>query len=102
MKRKFVKKVLGLDGNALYLFAIQQNMPTRLYVRYKKENEYKPQSGCKLGLSAYQWLSWIAHSKDVTIQHQFNYGEKRLTDRNIPVDGYIYTTKTVLQFDGYY
>ena len=32
-----VKKVLGLDANSLYLYAIAQNNPTGYFCRYKKK-----------------------------------------------------------------
>ena len=39
---------------------------------------------------------------NVFIPHQFNLGEKRLTDRNLSVDGFIEERKKILQFYGCY
>ena len=39
----------------------------------------------------------MSRSKNVFIQHRFNLGEKRLTYRNLPVDGFIEARKEILQ-----
>ena len=36
-----VKKVLGLDANSLYLYAIPQNNPTGYFCRYKEEEDFR-------------------------------------------------------------
>ena len=95
-----VQKIIGLNSNSLYLYAIQQENPTGYFVRYKESENFKPDPCSKFGLLAYQWLSWISHKKKKFIQHKFNKGEKRITDQSIEVDGFIEETNEVLQFDG--
>ena len=94
------RKCLGVDANALYLFAIQQENPTGYFVRYKESENFKPDPCSKYGLAAYQWLSWISDKENKFIQRKFNKGEKRLTDQSIPIDSFIEETNEVLQFDG--
>ena len=69
-------------------------------MRYKEEERYQPKTPHKFGLASYQWLSWIAATKNKFIQHSFNIGERRLTSRNLPVDGFCEETKEVFEFLG--
>ena len=41
---KLCEKIVGCDANALYLWALMQNMPTGSYRRRLAENEFKPKS----------------------------------------------------------
>ena len=94
------QKYFGVDANALYLFAIQQENPTGYFVCYEESKNFKPDYCFRYGLAAFQWLSWISHKENKFIQHKFNKGEKRLMDQSIPVDRFIEETNEVLQFDG--
>ena len=94
------RKIIVLDANSLYLYAIQQENPTGYFVHYKESKNFKPDPCSKYGLSACQWLSWISHKENKFIQHKFNKGEKRLTDQSFEVDGFVKETNEVLQFDG--
>ena len=47
-----VKKVLGLDANSLYLYAIAQNKPTGYFCCYKEEN-FRPDPCSKFGFPSY-------------------------------------------------
>ena len=55
---KLCQKIVGYDANALYLWAIMQNMPTGSYTRRLAENEFKPKSSIKMAI---EWLEWVAH-----------------------------------------
>ena len=41
-KLKICKSIIGFDTNASYLYAIMQDMPTRQFVRYQMEDDFKP------------------------------------------------------------
>ena len=38
---KICKSIRGNGANALYLWAIMQDMPTSFFIRYKKNNNFK-------------------------------------------------------------
>ena len=46
----YVKKIVGYDANALYLWAVMQNMPTGSYTRRLAENEFKPKGSIKMAI----------------------------------------------------
>ena len=92
-----VKKVLGLDANSLYLYAIAQNNPTGYFCRYKEED---PEPCSKFGFQPYQWLSYVAYKENTFLQTRFNMGEKRVSKYSLPVDGYSNEQNTVYQFLG--
>ena len=47
---KLCKKIVGYDANALYLWALMQNMPTGSYTRRMAENECKPKGSMKMAI----------------------------------------------------
>ena len=49
---------MGYDANALYLWALMQDMPTGWYVRRREENQFRPQKAQPFGQMAVQWLTW--------------------------------------------
>ena len=53
---------------------------------------------------ACQWLDEIANSRNITIQHAMNIGEKMINhgDKRIKFDGYCAETNTVFEFHGCY
>ena len=73
-----VKKVLGLDANSLYLYAIAQNNPTDYFCHYKEEEDFRPDPCSKFGFQSYQWLSYVAYKENTFLQTRFNMGEKRV------------------------
>ena len=92
-------KIVGYDANALYLWALMQDMPTGSYTRRLAENEFKPKSSIKMAI---EWLEWVAHQDRIHIRHQLNNTEKRIGDRKLPVDGFNVESQTVYQFQGCY
>ena len=96
---KLCQKIVGYDANALYLWAIMQNMPTGSYTRRLAENEFKPKSSIKMAI---EWLEWVAHQDRIHIRHQLNNTERRIGDRKLPVDGFNVESQTVYQFQGCY
>ena len=95
-----VKKVLGLDANSLYLYAIAQNNPTGYFCRYKEEEDFRPDPCSKFGFQSYQWLSYVAYKENTFLQTRFNMGERRVSKYSLPVDGYSEQQNTVYQFLG--
>ena len=95
-----VKKVLGLDANSLYLYAIAQNNPTGYFCRYKEEEDFRPDPCSKFGFQSYQWLSYEAYKENTFLQTRFNMGERRVSKYSLPVDGYSEQQNTVYQFLG--
>ena len=83
------KKVVGYDTNALYLWAIMQDMPTGQYTRRLESDGFKKQWSGKVTV---EWL--------IQIRHQYNNTEKRIGAHRLPVDGFCSETQTVYQFHG--
>ena len=94
---KMCQKIVGYDANALYLWAIMQNMPTGSFTRRREETGFKKESSIKL---ATEWLEWEAQNRNIHIRHQINATEKRIGERRLPVDGFHGPSQTVFQFHG--
>ena len=92
------RTVMGYDANALYLWAIMQDMPTGWYTRRREENEFRPQQVQPFGQMAVQWLTCESERTGLNIRHQVNGREKRIG--NLPVDGWCAQTRTAYQFHG--
>ena len=92
------RKVVGYDANALYLWAIMQDMPTGWYTRRREENKFRPQQAQPFGQMAVQWLTWESAKSGCAIRHQVNGREKRIGKRR--VDGWCAETRTAYQFHG--
>jgi hypothetical protein len=91
------KNVVGYDANALYLWAIMQDMPTGQYTRRLEEDGFKKRWSGKMAI---EWLEWQAYSRGISIRHEYNNTEKRIGTRRLPVDGFHAETQTVFQFHG--
>ena len=96
---KECQKILGYDANALYLWAIMQDMPTGSYTRRRAETDFKPEHSRKM---ADEWLAWEVEQRGIQIRHQLNDTEKRIGARRLPVDGFDSENQTVFQFHGTY
>ena len=94
---KTCQKIVGYNANALYLWAIMQNMQTGSFTRRRKETEFKRESSSKM---ATEWLEWKAHEEGIYMRHQMNDTEKRIGERRLPVDSFHSPSKTVFQFHG--
>ncbi|KAK3085829.1 hypothetical protein FSP39_009262 [Pinctada imbricata] len=94
------KKIVGYDANALYLWALNQEMPTGPFIRRRRDKEFAPESRDKY-MSAYYWMDWLREMTGQNIKHKMNYGrEKRVGP--YPVDGFCSDTDTIFQFHGCY
>ena len=92
------RSIVGYDANALYLWAIMQDMPTGWYTRRREENKFRPQQIQPYGQMAIQWLTRESDRTGCTIRHQGNGREKRIG--KLPVDGWCAETRTAYQFHG--
>ena len=92
------RSIVGYDANALYLWALMQDMPTGWYVRRRAENKFRPQQAQPYGQMAIQWLTRESDRTGCTIRHQGNGREKRIG--KLPVDGWCAETRTAYQFHG--
>ena len=92
------RSVVGYDANALYLWAIMQDMPTGWYTRRREENKFRLQQAQPYGQMAIQWLTRESDRTGCTIRHQGNGREKRIG--KLPVDGWCAETRTAYQFHG--
>ena len=90
------RSIVGYDANALYLWALMQDMPTGWYVRRRAENGFHPQQAQPYGQMAIQWLTRESDRTGCTIRHQANGREKRIG--KLPVDGWCAETRTAYQF----
>ena len=97
---KICQTVKGFDVSSLYLWAISQSLPVGYFVRYREANGYHPETPHKFGQSSYQWLSWVAATEGKFIKHSFNVGERRLTSRNLLVDGFCEESKEAFEYFG--
>ena len=88
---------MGYNANALYLWAIMQNMPTGSFTRRREETGFKRESSSKM---ATEWLEWKTRKGGIHIRHQMNDTEKRIGERRLPVDGIHSPSQTVFQFHG--
>ena len=92
------RSIVGYDANALYLWALMQDMPTGWYTRRRAEKQFRPQPAQPYGQMAVQWLTWEAAKNGCTIRHQVNGRENRIG--KLPVDGWCAETRTAYQFHG--
>ena len=92
------RSIVGYDANALYLWALMQDMPTGWYVRRHAENGFHPQQAQPYGQMAIQWLTRESDRTGCTIRHQANGREKRIG--KLPIDGWCAQTRTAYQFHG--
>ena len=94
------RKIVGYDANALYLWAIMQDMPTGWYTRRREENKFRPQQAQPYGQMAAQLLTSVSFTTGHTIRHQSNGREKRVG--KLLVDGWCAEIRTAYQFHGCY
>ena len=92
--------VVGYDANALYLWALGQEMPTEAFVRRFECNGFKPEKRDRF-MAAYDWLEWLAQKQSIKIMHRLN-SYKEVRKGPYQVDGYCAENNTIYQYDGCY
>ena len=96
---KLCEEIVGYDANALYLWALMQNMPTRSFTRRLSKDEFMPKGSMSMAIEC---LEWVVNQDRIHIHHQLNSTEKRVGNRKLPVDGFHAETQTAYQFHGCY
>ena len=92
------RKILGFDANALYLWSIDQEMPTGSFIRRRLEGGFKPEKRDKFTMM-YDWMDYLNQTRGVCIRHKLNMGKEKKIGP-YPVDGFDSNTNTVYQFHG--
>ena len=97
---KLCQNIIGYDANALYLWGLSKPMPVGLYTHWQY-------AGPKLQPTypwreADEWLAWASHQRGVSLRTRLNDNEKRLGDRQLPVDGFDAARNTPYQYMGCY
>jgi G:T-mismatch repair DNA endonuclease (very short patch repair protein) len=92
------QSIVGYDANALYLYALDQEMPTGPFIRRYKKDGFKPHKRDHF-LAMFHWMDWISQQQKIDILHKQN------TNREVRigpymVDGFCTETKTVFEFQG--
>ena len=87
--------MVGYDANALYLWAIGQDMPEGVFARRRADN-FRPEFRDRY-MQAFNWLNYLNRYDGKHISHARNNG-KEVKIGKYPVDGFDSTTNTVYQF----
>lgn len=90
------QNIIGYDANALYLWALDESMPTGPYIRRRADTGFREEVRDKY-MSAYYWMEWITSESGKQIQHELNLGRKKRVGP-FPVDGYFAETNTIFHF----
>ena len=64
-------------------------MPTGLYIRRRRDNNFKKTYPTPISAIATEWLATLEADLDIHIQHARNGPEFRVGPRKIPVDGFV-------------
>ena len=102
---KTTASVFGYDVSALYLSLLMKPQPTGVFVRRKREKQFKAERFCCNSSKAIEWIEWESHVQGVHFTHAMNGNEMKLGGLSLPVDGYAKLadgTEKVLQFLGCY
>jgi G:T-mismatch repair DNA endonuclease (very short patch repair protein) len=94
------KKIIGFDANALYLWAIDQQMPAGGFIRRNRSKKFKPQKNVHYS-NMFYWMDWLNFTENTKIKHYQNNG-KEVRIGPYLVDGYDCETNTIYQFQGCY
>ena len=90
------KKIVGYEANALYLWALKQDMPTGPFTIRKREDNFRLVKRDRY-LKAFYYLEWLKRKNNLNIEHYFNAGrEFRIGPYR--VDGFDKENKKVYEF----
>ena len=98
---KPVQSILGLDANALYLWAFAEKMPTGDYIvrngpDFKREKQPVKQHS-RAGIA---WLDKVAWERNIKILHAENGQEIRIGSKKYKVDGFCPETQEIFEYHG--
>ena len=81
------------------------DQPTGAFIRRRRENNFRLEKYYPNGEKATEWVCWMGKELNLSFQHMYNSSEKRVSGRNLPVDGYAKCSnglEVVLQYLGCY
>jgi hypothetical protein len=92
------KTIIGYDANSLYLWAIDQKMPTGGYIRRMLSDNFTPRKNTKYE-DMFYWMDWLNLTQGLNILHYRNFGsEKRVGP--FYCDGFDVNIKSIFQYHG--
>ena len=94
------QKIVGYDDNALYIWAIGQDMPEGMFMRCRADNHFKPEFRDKY-MQPFNWLNYLIKHEARNIKNLRNNG-KEVKIGKYPILGYDAQHKTVYQYHGCY
>ena len=97
---KTCQSVVGYDCNALYLWALSQDMPVGAFIRRREETKFKAEK-YEFYMMAFHWLDYVSETQNCKIDHYLNSG-KETRVLGFQVDGFDSVSQTIYQFHGCY
>ena len=101
---KFVKQIIGFDCTAMYGQATALPQCTgvgRRWTWIEAKDIFQQEPFYEYANSELEWLSWVAHSEGIQIEHRWNTGRVVNVHGQFP-DGFCRATNTCYFFDGCY
>ncbi|ELU17621.1 hypothetical protein CAPTEDRAFT_207935 [Capitella teleta] len=84
---KMTQTISGYDANALYLWALMQEIPTGYYAVRRASNNFRRETLMYYSTVCAEWLDCLSVLNKITIDHYLNTDyEKRIGPRRLPVD----------------
>ncbi len=94
------RKVVGYDANALYLWALGENMCVGAFVRRKRETGFLAECRDRY-MMAYHWMNHLTKTTEYDIKHKLNQGCEKRVGKYL-MDGFCPATNTLFEFEGCY
>ena len=80
-----VKKIIGNEANALYLYAFSKEFPVSSFIRRHAENNFKPVVRDKYD-NMFYWMDYLSRKRNIKIWYKRN-GNKEKRDGCFLADG---------------
>ena len=93
------QSIIGLDANALYLWAFDQSMPTGSFIRRHSPN-FKPILRDKY-IMMFHWMDWLSQARGIKIMHKLNSNREKKIGPYY-ADGFHLETGKVFEYMGCY
>ena len=100
---KPMKLIMGWDMNNMYGYCIAQEMPTGIYVQYRRERGFRAEP-CTKYMDMYFWMDYVSETEGVHIAHKLNSEMREIRVRNFFCDGFSMCGEqvTVYEYDSCY
>ena len=97
-----VKRIIGYDANALYLYAFSKEFPVGSFIRRHAKDEFKPVVRDRYD-NMFYWMDYLSHKRNLKIWHKRN-GNKEKRDGRFFADGVSCSNNItkIYQYDGCY